>query len=800
MIPTRVYSILLLPALAAPAAGVDFATEVHPILAARCASCHSGDKAQAGLVVNTRAELPRGGASGPAVIPGNSRASLLMRHVTGEKAPRMPMGRDALPGVEIEISRQWIDEGAQGPAGVAPPRWKAPLEPRRPVVPAGGNPVDAFLRTEGEAVGDSVFLRRAYLDLWGLLPAPEQLTAFERDRDPRKREKLIDHLLKNKENYAAHWVSFWDDVLRNDDGVVYWHEAAFVKGNHRTPLAELIPGTDPERLKLPSRIVVDLGGRKFDRFEATAQVDKSSTASDVGPAIRFFVFDREPDIAAVPARAATGSGGGGAACRGGGSWRRIEGRRRRGFPVDDSTVARVPVHQVTAMEEKRIVESLSRRGFTGAAGSALLSALAGGNPSPVFASTPRPEAKADTLILLWMAGGMAQTETFDPKRCTPYEKGLEGIASIMDRCTLVRTYQAGDLGFILHSRRQFHRHTGYAPPLSVAAPHIGAVISRTLGPKHPDMPAFIDIGQNLDIGAESDGLKAFHTAGFLGSEHGPFFISDPKDAAAAVQPPAHMTPARFERRQQMYRKLAAASPVMREGSDYQQQSLLRSIDDAYRLMSSPAAKAFDISLEPKASYDKYNTSRFGLGCLPARRLTEAGARFIESTTEYIPFRHWDTHENGHQRAVGMKQEVDRPIRQLVPDLEERGLLNRTLIVPASELGRDMIFEGKPGKVVKDQVKQPAVIEEPKHYGMHRHFTEAGSVLPAGGGMKKGHLYGKTADERPCKVVDKPVHIEDLHAAIYHAMGIPPDLAYEVEKRPFHVTKDGKGKPILDLFA
>lgn len=477
------------------------------------------------------------------------------------------------------------------------------------------------------------------------------------------------------------------------------------------------------------------------------------------------------------------------------------------------------------MEEKQIVESLSRRGFIGATGSALLSALGGGNPSVMSGATGRPEAKADTLILLWMAGGMAQTETFDPKRYTPYEKGLEsnrvlstfpaidtavdniklskgleGIASIMDRCTLVRTYQAGDLGFILHSRHQFHWHTGYAPPLSVAAPHIGAVISRTLGPKHPDMPAFIDIGQNLDIGAESDGLKAFHTAGFLGSEHGPFFISDPKDAAAAVQPPAHITPARFERRQQMYRKLVAASPVMKEGSDYQQQSLLRSIDNAYRLMSSPAAKAFDISREPKASYDKYNTSRFGLGCLLARRLTEAGARFIEITTEYIPFRHWDTHENGHQRAIGMKQEVDQPIKQLVLDLEERGLLERTLIVLASEFGRDMIFEGKPGKVVKDQVKQPAIIQEPKHYGMHRHFTEAGSVLLIGGGMKKGHLYGKTADERPCKVVDKPVHIEDLHATIYHAMGIRPDLAYEVEKRPFHVTKDGKGKPILDLFA
>ncbi|MCC6367755.1 MAG: DUF1549 domain-containing protein [Bryobacterales bacterium] len=224
MIPTRVYSMLLLPVFAAPAAAVDFATQVHPILTARCAGCHSGDKAQAGLVVNTRAELLRGGASGPAVVAGNSKASLLMQHVTGEKEPRMPMGRDPLPAVEIEILRQWIEEGAKGPAGVARVRWTAPLEPRKPPLPAGGNPVDAFLRTEGEPVGDNVFLRRAYLDLWGLLPTPQQLAAFERDRDSHKREKLIDHLLKNKENYAAHWMSFWDDVLRNDDGVVYYGE------------------------------------------------------------------------------------------------------------------------------------------------------------------------------------------------------------------------------------------------------------------------------------------------------------------------------------------------------------------------------------------------------------------------------------------------------------------------------------------------------------------------------------------------------------------------------------------------
>jgi hypothetical protein len=82
--------------------------------------------------------------------------------------------------------------------------------------------------------------------------------------------------------------------------------------------------------------------------------------------------------------------------------------------------------------------------------------------------------------------------------------------------------------------------------------------------------------------------------------------------------------------------------------------------------------------------------------------------------------------------------------------------------------------------------------------MHRHFTDAGSVLLFGGGVKRGFLYGKTADERPCKTLENPVVIEDLHATIYHTLGISPRLAYEIERRPFYVTRDGIGKPILPL--
>jgi hypothetical protein len=201
----------------------------------------------------------------------------------------------------------------------------------------------------------------------------------------------------------------------------------------------------------------------------------------------------------------------------------------------------------------------------------------------------------------------------------------------------------------------------------------------------------------------------------------------------------------------------------------------------------------------ESQYEQKMIGRFGLGCLLARRLTEAGARFIEVTTEYIPFLNWDTHENGHTRIAAMKQQIDSPIAQLVIDLEERGLLDRTLIVVASEFSRDALIEGKPDNRVKDQVVVPDRIDDPKFYGMHRHFTDAGCVLLYGGGVKQGHLHGLTADERPCKTVKDRVVIEDLHASIFGALGIAPDLSYEIERRPFYVTRDGLGRPIADLF-
>lgn len=466
---------------------------------------------------------------------------------------------------------------------------------------------------------------------------------------------------------------------------------------------------------------------------------------------------------------------------------------------------------------------LNRRQFLHTS-AATIGALSGPAPRQVWGQI-RPKSTADTVILLWMAGGMAQTETFDPKAYTPYapgvaparvlstfrsaptvldgvrfSEGLERIGRIMDRGTLIRSYQAADLGFILHSRHQFHWHTGYAPPQSVAVPHLGAVIARTLGPRNPDVPAFVDIGQNMEIGTESDALKSFHTAGFLGTEYGPFLVPYPDDAARSVRPPAEMTADRFERRRSAFRAMAASGAWREYAGKSQQESIVRSIDAAHRLLQSPSAKAFDLTLEPRASYDRYNTGRFGLGCLLARRLTEAGARFIEVTTEYLPFTNWDTHENGHTRTVALKRLIDAPVAQLILDLQEKGLLNRTLVIVASEFGRDTVQEGKHDKPVKDQIIVPDKMTEVRHYGMHRHYTDASSVLLFGGGIKKGFVYGRTADERPCRVIEKSVSIENLQASIYHALGIPPDLAYEIERRPLYVTKDGKGRPIPELFA
>ncbi|MEI6635089.1 MAG: DUF1501 domain-containing protein [Planctomycetota bacterium] len=437
-----------------------------------------------------------------------------------------------------------------------------------------------------------------------------------------------------------------------------------------------------------------------------------------------------------------------------------------------------------------------------------------------------PAPRADAMIVLWMAGGMAAPDTFDPKRYKPFEPGLavadvistfpaiptaidgvqicDGlpeIATVLDRATLVRSHVQPDLGSILHSRHQYHWHTGYVPPQTVACPHIGAWMARVLGPRNPVMPAFVNIGQRLEGVGENEEIKAFTTAGFFGSEFGPMNLPYPEQASLAVRPPTGMSAERFAERYAGMKRLAAASAHREFASDFHQESMLRSIDNAHRLLGAKEREAFDIMLEPQEVRERYDTGRFGRGCLLARRLVENGARYVEVTTEYVPFVHWDTHENGHERVAALHAEIDRPIAALIRDLEERGLLDRTLVVIASEFSRDMITEGQPGSDAKDQASSPKdFLQLPAHYGQHRHFTGGSTVVLFGGGMRRGAVYGKTADERPCMAIENPVTITDLHATVFTAMGISPKTVFDIENRPFYATEDGKGRAVEDLFA
>lgn len=232
----------------------DYSREIQPLIHARCASCHNDSGPQAGLVLLTREAMLKGGKSGPAIVPGSSQQSLLIQRVTGEKQPLMPMGSDPLKSEEIALLKAWIDQGAQWTTGVSAAQWTPLLGPRHPEVPKPtaprfDSPVDRFISiylerkglTFAEPVLDAVFVRRVYLDLWGLLPTSAQRDAFLKDSRVDRRERLIDELLADRKSYSEHWISFWNDLLRNDEGVIYHGERQSITDWLLKALEENVP-------------------------------------------------------------------------------------------------------------------------------------------------------------------------------------------------------------------------------------------------------------------------------------------------------------------------------------------------------------------------------------------------------------------------------------------------------------------------------------------------------------------------------------------------------------------------------
>ena len=246
--PPRRNSVTWLVVAAAVAArtaqGVDFAHEVVPILRKHCGECHTGDARQGGFSLNTREDLLAGGDSGtPGLVPGESATSELVARITSDDPDdRMPSEGEPLPPEAIAMLTAWIDEQAPWEPGFAfkGTAWEPPLALREvalpPAVDGRTNPidrvVDAALAEHGVPLpprcDDRTFVRRASLDLVGLLPAPDRVEAFVADTDPEKRTRLVRDLLADDIAYADHWLTFWNDLLRND-----YTGTGFITGGRR---------------------------------------------------------------------------------------------------------------------------------------------------------------------------------------------------------------------------------------------------------------------------------------------------------------------------------------------------------------------------------------------------------------------------------------------------------------------------------------------------------------------------------------------------------------------------------------
>ena len=437
---------------------------------------------------------------------------------------------------------------------------------------------------------------------------------------------------------------------------------------------------------------------------------------------------------------------------------------------------------------------------------------------------------ADSIILIWLPGGVDQWDTFDPKKHTPYKagmkgselystfpsiptaadgiqlsQGLENIASVMDKGTILRTLTSDTKFGAIHLRAQHYMMTSYEFPAGVQVPSMGSIVAKSLGRRDPLVPAYIDIGRDVTTAdQEMLFISQYQGPGFLGVKYAPFLVPNPEKGIPTLSAVAGMTPERLDHRQK-YLELITGSSSQQLREANKTKEYMQVMEDARAMMDSPVKRAFDLKQEPQKTIDAYNVDhRFGMGCLLARRLVETGARFVEVEYQYAPFKGFDTHENGHTRMAEMKSQIDRPIAQLVRDLDERGLLERTVVVVMTEFGRTIADKPSAGQEVfgfdESQTGESLVIEDERLYGHHGHFSSANCMLFFGGGFKQGYVHGKTAPEHPMLPVEDPVYLTDAYATIYRALGIPADKFYITEDRPFYVTKDGKGKVVEGMLA
>src|SRR5437762_7744018 len=293
-------------------------------------------------------------------------------------------------------------------------------------------------------------------------------------------------------------------------------------------------------------------------------------------------------------------------------------------------------------------------GLTSAATLALSRVCAATGPAEAGPAA-RFNGAADACILIWLPGGVAQTDTWDTKKHTPYEKemkgnqllgtcpiiptsadgiqfgcGLETLASVMNQGAVLRSLTNETKFGAVHLKAKYYMKTGYLFPAGVKAPSIGSVIARSLGRKNPNVPAYIDIGRDINS-ADQEFLfiNEYSGPGFYGPKFAPFMIPEPAQGMSTLNAVAGMQMDRLDRRQRYLETVSGLSAQqLRDAgkvSDY-----MKVMDDARAMMDSPVKKAFEFMKDEKPETIKaYDVGhRFGHGCLLARRLIEIGRAHV----------------------------------------------------------------------------------------------------------------------------------------------------------------------------
>ena len=390
-----------------------------------------------------------------------------------------------------------------------------------------------------------------------------------------------------------------------------------------------------------------------------------------------------------------------------------------------------------------------------------------------------PLVKAEHCIFLWMGGGMCHLDTFDPKRRGDWKakkpgsdydaidtvvpgvkvcEHLKETAKLMDRATAVRAVTHNTIDE--HATATYFVHTGRTVSETIRYPSIGSRVVHEK-PSPADVPGYVVVGiPNVSRGP-----------GFLGPKAGYLYVTETNQGPAGFARHDDVNDARQLRRDELL------STVRGKPSDAAV-AAQEEAAAAFRKLAGPSfLKLFDLSDEPAALRQSYGGD-FGQRCLLARRLIGAGTRFVEVSfnLQFVNGAGWDTHQEVQQKQHLLVKDLDAAFSTLLHDLEERKLLDKTLVVIATEFGRPPEFDGGGGR---------------------GHQSKGFTMVLAGGGLKHRGAFGAT-DELGKTIVENPVSVPDFHATICTAMGVDPRKELFDGNRPVPIT-DG-GMPITELLG